>query len=337
VDRHTSGLTTSVQTRDNLVLTLLVNGKNLTSVSCRNTTHVVVDGRKNGNGLLADINTSEDTSGLRDTGQTLSKNLSGQMAELEVDVILLSTNTTALTDLHGHGSRNDVTRSKILSGRGISLHESLTLRVEEVTTLTTRTLSDQATSSVDTGRVELNELKILVGETGTGNHGHTVTGTGVGRCAREVGSAVSTSSENSVVGKESVQGAVLLVVGEDTAALTILHNQVEGEVLDEVVGLVSERLSVESVKKGVAGSVSSSAASVSLSTLSVLLGLTTESSLVNLAILSSREGAAVVLKLDNGSRSLSGHVVNSILVTQPIGTLDGIVHVPSPVVLVHVT
>jgi hypothetical protein len=355
VDRHTSGLTTSVQTRDNLVLTLLVNGKNLTSVSCRNTTHVVVDGRKNGNGLLADINTSEDTSGLRDTGQTLSKNLSGQMAELEVDVILLSTNTTALTDLHGHGSRNDITRGKILGGGGISLHESLTLRVEEVTTLTTRTLSDQATSSVDTGRVELNELKILVGETGTGNHGHTVTGTGVGRCAREVGSAVSTSSENSVVGKESVQGAVLLVVGEDTAALTILHNQVEGEVLDEVVGLVSERLSVESVKKGVAGSVSSSAASVSLSTLSVLLGLTTESSLVtdeivssrcvggfqspdsHLAILSSREGAAVVLKLDNGSRSLSGHVVNSILVTQPIGTLDGIVHVPSPVVLVHVT
>jgi len=241
-----------------------------------------VDGRENGNGLLADIDTSEDTSGLRDTGQTLGENLSGQMAELEVDVVLLSTDTTALTDLHGHGSRNDVTRSKILSGRGISLHESLTLRVEEVTTLTTRTLSDQATSSVDTGRVELDELEILVGETGTGNHGHTVTGTGVGRCAGEVSSAVTTSGENGVVGKESVEGAVLLVVGEDTAALTILHDQVEGEVLDEVVGLVAERLAVESVKKGVAGSVSGSTASVGLATLSVLLGLTTESSLVTI-------------------------------------------------------
>lgn len=29
--------------------------------------------------------------------------------------------------------------------------------------------------------------------------------------------------------------------------------------------------------------------------------------------------------------------MNSVLVTQPVGTLDGIVHVPSPVVLVHVT
>jgi hypothetical protein len=282
VDRHTSGLTASVQTRDNLVLALLIDGKNLTSVSCRNTTHVVVDGGKNGNGLLADIDTSKNTSGLRDTGQTLGKNLSGEMAELEVDVILLSTNTTALTDLHGHGSRNDITRSKILSSRSISLHESLTLGVEEVTTLTTRTLSDQATSSVDTGRVELDELEILVGETGTGNHGHTVTGTGVGRCAGEVSSAVTTSGENGVVGKESVQSAVLLVVGEDTAALTILHDQVEGEVLDEVVGLVAERLAVKSVKKGVAGSVSGSTASVSLATLSVLLGLTTESSLVTI-------------------------------------------------------
>jgi hypothetical protein len=282
VDRHTSGLTTSVQTRNNLVLTLLVDSKDLTSVSCRNTTHVVVDGRENGNGLLADIDTSEDTSGLRDTGQTLGENLSGQMAELEVDVVLLSTDTTALTDLHGHGSRNDVTRSKILSGRGISLHESLTLGVEEVTTLTTRTLSDQATSSVDTGRVELDELEILVGETGTGNHGHAVTGTGVGRCAGEVSSTVTTGGENGVVGKESVESAVLLVVGEDTAALTILHDQVEGEVLDEVVGLVAERLAVESVKKGVAGSVSGSTASVGLATLSVLLGLTTESSLVTI-------------------------------------------------------
>ena len=54
------------------------------------------------------------------------------------------------------------------------------------------------------------------------------------------------------------------------------------------------------------------------------------------AILGSREGAAVVLELDDGGRGLTGHVVNSILVTEPIRALDGIVHVPPPVVLVHV-
>ena len=44
-----------------------------------------------------------------------------------------------------------------------------------------------------------------------------------------------------------------------------------------------------------------------------------------------------MLEFDNGSGCLTGHVVNGVLVTKPIRTLDGIVHVPSPVILVHVS
>lgn len=43
-----------------------------------------------------------------------------------------------------------------------------------------------------------------------------------------------------------------------------------------------------------------------------------------------------MLKLDNRGGSLTGHVMDSILVAQPVRALDGIVHVPSPVILVHV-
>lgn len=280
VDRHASSFTTSEQTRDNLVLALLVNSENLTSVASGNTTHVVVHSGKNGNRLLADIHTRENTSSLRDTRETLSKNLRRQVAKLQVNVVLLGTNTTAITDFHSHRSGNDITRSKILGGRGITLHETLTLGVEQVTTLTTSTLSDQASSTVDTGRMELNELKILVGETSASNHGHTVTSASVGRRAAEVGTPITTSSENSVVGEETVEGSVFLVVGEDTTALSVLHDQIEGEELNEVVGVVAERLAVQGVKKSVTGSVSGSAASVSLATLAVILRLTTESTLV---------------------------------------------------------
>lgn len=77
-----------------------------------------------------------------------------------------------------------------------------------------------------------------------------------------------------------MQSAVFLVVGEDTTAFTILHNQVDGEVLDEVVGVVSERLAVESVQKSVTSSVSGGTASVGLTTLAKLLRLTAKSSLV---------------------------------------------------------
>lgn len=281
------------------------------------------------------------------------------MAELEEDVVLVGADTAAVTDLHGHGSGDDVTRGKILGGRSVTLHEAFTLRVEKVTTLTTSTLGDQAASAVDTGRVELDKLEILVGETSTGNHGHTVTSASVSRRAAEVGTSVATGGEDGVVGEESVESAVLLVVGEDTTALAVLHNQVKGEVLDEVVGVVAQRLAVQGVQKGVAGSVGGGAASVGLATLAILLRLTTESSLVavrrpvsdaarqlglglgvdqnlHLAFLGTGKGAAVVLELDNGGGSLAGHVVNGVLVTEPVGALDGIVHVPSPVVLVHV-
>jgi len=102
----------------------------------------------------------------------------------------------------------------------------------------------------------------------------------VGGRAAEVGTAIAASGQDGVVGEESVESAVLLVVGEDTSALTVLHDQVQGKVFDEVIGVVSERLAVERVKKSVAGSIGGGTASVGLTTLAVLLGLTTESTLV---------------------------------------------------------
>ena len=44
-----------------------------------------------------------------------------------------------------------------------------------------------------------------------------------------------------------------------------------------------------------------------------------------------------MFELDDGCRRLSGHIMDSILVAEPVGALDSIVHVPSPIVLVHVT
>jgi hypothetical protein len=247
VHRHASSFTTREQTWNNLVLTSLVNCEDLTSVLGWDATHVVVDGRENWDRLLADIDTGEDRCGLRDTWETLVKNLGGQMAELQVDVVLIRANTTAFTDLHSHRSGNDIARRKILGSRCVSLHKSLSLRVEEVSTFSTGTLGDQAASSVDTSRVELDEFEILVRQTSTGNHSHTVTCAGVGGCTTEVGTSVTTSSQNSVVCPESVQSTILLVICDNTLAFAILHNQIHGKVLDEIVSVMAKRLTVECV------------------------------------------------------------------------------------------
>lgn len=239
VDGDGGGFTTGEQTWDDLVVTLGILSDDLTSVLGGNTTHVIVDGGQYGNGLLCNVDTSENRSGLRDTRQTLVENFRWQMAELEVDVVLLRPNTTSLTNLESHGSGDDVAGGKILGGWRITLHKPFAFRVEQVTTLTTRSLGDQAASAVDTSRVELDEFEILVGQTSTSDHSHTITGTGVGRCAAEVGTSVSSGSQDSVLRNESVDSAVFLVVCDDTLAFAVLHDQISGEVFDEVLSVVS--------------------------------------------------------------------------------------------------
>mmetsp|Transcript_11997 Transcript_11997/g.21516 ORF Transcript_11997/g.21516 Transcript_11997/m.21516 type:complete len:570 (-) Transcript_11997:118-1827(-) len=338
MDRGASSLTSSHETANNLVRLLGSGLEDLTLVVGGNTTHVVVNGGEDGNRLLSNINTGENSSGLRDTGETLSKEFRGKMVEVEENVVLLGTNTTALADLHGHGTRNDVTRGKILGSGGITLHETLTLAVTKDTTLTTRALSNQATSTVDTGRVELNELKILERNSGTGSHGITVTSASVGRGGREVSAPVTTSGKDGLVGLEAVKGAILHAEGNDTTADTlVVHDEVEGKVLDVEIAVPPHGLTIESVEHGVTSTISGAGATVSLATPTVVKGLTTEGTLINLSILSTRKGETVVLKLPDGLGGLTTHVLNSILVTEPVATLNGIVGVPPPVILSHVT
>lgn len=159
------------------------------------------------------------------------------------------------------------------------------------------TFGNQASSTVDTSGVELHEFQILQRKTSTGDHGVTVTRASVCRRAREVGSSVSTSGEDSLVRTEAVEGSVLHVEGNDTNTLAVLHDQVQREVFDEILRVMSQRLSIESVENGVAGTISSGSATVSLATLAELEGLSTESTLVDLAFLRSGERDTIVLEL----------------------------------------
>ena len=67
-----------------------------------------------------------------------------------------------------------------------------------------------------------------------------------------------------------------------------------------------------------------------------LRGHAAERALVDLAVLGARERHAVVLELDHGRDRLAAHVLDRVLVAEPVGTLDGVVEVVAPVVLAHV-
>jgi len=64
MNRDTGSFTSRVQALDDLVLALAVLGDDLAVVVGRNAAHVVVYGGEDGDGLLRDVDTGEDRSGL---------------------------------------------------------------------------------------------------------------------------------------------------------------------------------------------------------------------------------------------------------------------------------
>ena len=296
-----------------------------------------MDGGEDRDGLLGGVNTSKDVSGLKDTWETLVDLLGRQMVQVEVDVITVGSDTTSFKDFHGHGTRHDVTRGQILGVGSVSLHESLTLTVSEDTAFTTAALSHEATSTVDASWVELNELRVLNWEASSGDHTTTVTSASVGTSAREVGTAVTTSGHNRVGSLHSVDSAIGHVVGHDTTALVTVHEQVHREVLNKENAVIAESAPEESMEHGVSSAISDSAAAVSLATFTVVGGLASEGSLVDLSFAGPAEGHTVGLKLTHGNGSLSSHVLDGILVTEPVRAFDGIVEMVPPVIFVHVT
>mmetsp|Transcript_10263 Transcript_10263/g.18859 ORF Transcript_10263/g.18859 Transcript_10263/m.18859 type:complete len:218 (-) Transcript_10263:692-1345(-) len=217
---------------------------------------------------------------------------------MKVDVVLLGSNTTAFADLESHCTGNHVTRSQVLGGRSVTLHEALTLRVTEDSSFATAAFSDEAASTVDTSGVELNKLGVLDGEASAKCHCVSVTSASVSTGCRKVGTAIATSGENGVLGMEAVKGTVLHVHGNAAhASSLVIHDEIERKVLDKVARVEGKTAAIQGVKKCMSGAVCGARTAVSLATLTKLKRLPTESTLVNFTILGTREGKTERLKL----------------------------------------
>lgn len=92
--------------------------------------------------------------------------------------------------------------------------------------------------------MELDELGVLQGDACSESHGVAITRACVRRCAREVRATIASCGEHGVVGTDTVDSAVFHVYACDTHASTILHDEVQSEVLDEVSSVKSQRATV---------------------------------------------------------------------------------------------
>ncbi len=240
-----------------------------------------------------------------------------------------------LADFDGHRAAHHVARREILGVGRVALHEALAGGIGEIAALAARALGDQAARAVDAGRMELHELHVLQRQAGAQHHAAAVAGAGVRRRAREVRAAVAARREDHLVRAEAVQRAVREVERDHAAAGAVLHDQVDREVLDEEACFVLQRLLVQRMQHGVAGAVGRGTGALR-DALAVVRGHAAERALVDLAVFGARERQAVVLEFEDRGRRLLGHVLDGVLVAEPVRALDGVVHVQAPVVLAHV-
>ena len=133
-----------------------------------------------------------------------------------------------------------------------------------------------------------------------------------------------------------MDGAVIEVPGDDAAAdAVVIHQEVEHEILDEELGGVAQRLLVERVQHGVAGAVGGGTGAL-CDALAEAGRHAAERPLIDLALGRAAERHAEMLELDDRRDRLAHHVFDGVLVAQPVRPLDGVVHVPAPIILAHV-
>src|SRR5260370_10493458 len=256
---------------------------------------------------------------------------------MQVDGILLLAARAPLADLDRLGSADHVAGGEVLLVRRIFRHEPVAFAVGQVTTLAASALRNQNAGAIYAGRVELDEFHILQWQPGAQHHGVAVTGAGVSRGAGFVDPAAAASGDDGHIGAEPMNRPVLEAPGEQAAARTVLvHQEVDGEILDKEARLVLEALLVERVQDCVAGAIRGGAGPISHVALGILRRVPAKAALVDLAVLGTAEGRAEMLELDDRGYRLAAHVFDRVLVAEPVGPPDRVEHVPAPIVFFHV-
>ena len=250
-------------------------------------------------------------------------------------MVLVRADAPTFADLDGHGAADDISARQVFGRGRVPLHEAFAFGVGQISAFTACAFGDQAPRAVNSGRVELDELHILQGKARPQHHRVAVASAGVGRRTGEVTASVSARRQDDHLRREPVQRAVIELPRGDASADTVVHDEVEGEVLDKELDGVAHGLTVKGVQNGVAGPVRRGAGALD-GAFAVILGHSAEGALIDLAFVRTRERHAPMLQLINGGRCVTAEIFDRVLIAQPVRSLHGVVHVPAPVIPTHV-
>ena len=182
-------------------------------------------------------------------------------------MILLGSHTSSFPYFHGHTARHYISTGQVLGTGCVPLHESLPFAVAKNPTFPATSLRNEASGAVNSGRMELHKLIVLIGQSLSKGHGVAISGARVRRSTRKVAAPVPTGRQHRVGGVNTVDGAVFHVEGHHpNTASVVVHHQVQRKVFDKVCRIKGQRTSIQRVKHGVSGTISCGSTAMGLST-----------------------------------------------------------------------
>mmetsp|Transcript_18054 Transcript_18054/g.30480 ORF Transcript_18054/g.30480 Transcript_18054/m.30480 type:complete len:200 (-) Transcript_18054:226-825(-) len=185
--------------------------------------------------------------------------------------------------------------------------------------------------------MELHKLQILHGKSGARSHGAAVACACVSGCAGLVGAPETARRNDGGMRSKPVDGTIFHAHGYTTQAFPVItHDQVHGKVFHEEEAVKLQGHAIQGVENGMACAVRSSRATIRLAAFAKFQALSTKSTLINLALRSSAEGQTKGFQLQNDLGCQTAHVLNGVLVAQPICALHGVIGVPAPIIFRHV-
>ena len=303
----------------------------------RDAAHVVVHGRQHRNRLLGHVDAGKDARTLGDAGQLLMDHFGPEMGQVEQNVVLVLADTAAFADFNRHRARHHVARCQVLVMRRVAFHETFAVRVAQNAAFAAHAFGDQAAGTVDAGRVELHELHVLQGETRARGETGAIARTSVRRRCAEIRAAIAAGREHDAVCAEQMQLPRRHVEREHTTAgAAAIEDQIEREIFDHELRIVRERLLIQRVQHRVAGAVGRGAGTLRRRAFAVARSHAAKRALIDLAFFGARERHTVVFELDHRSRRVLAHVLDRVLIAEPVRALDRVVEVVAPVVIAHI-
>ena len=182
--------------------------------------------------------------------------------------------------------------------------------------------------------MELPHFDILHREARAQRHANAVTGVDMGVGSRGVNAPGAARGKDRGLGFDVHDFAGFHADGDypDHRAVLVL-DQVSGVPLVKKHRVVLHVALVQGVQQGVAGAVRRGTGARGLAALTVILGLAAEGALVDAALFRAGERQAHVLQFEHGLGADTAHVLDGVLVTDVIGALHGVIHMPAPVIV----